>query len=188
MYAHQGFISSYDSIVSLSPFLASLTSIMNIGRLYSISDVSGGNFALWAAETTSGIISLLSSIVVLSSYFFILWYRPPMVNRISLRLIVFSCFCTIVFICMHYATETISNQSNACRVIVYFMIISDIMACMCLAMVGLNLVMIFIVRVANPARMEKYYYIFICLTAVIGALVPLASRFDVSSIMEVSCW
>lgn len=163
---------------------------MDTGRLllYSISEISGGNYALWAAETTSGIISLISSVVVLSSYFFILWYRPPMVNRISLRLIVFSCFCTIVFLCLHYATEDISNHSEACRVIIYFLIITDIMACMCLAMVGLNLVMIFIVRVSNPARMEKYYYIFICIMALLGALVPIGNQVNASLITNVSCW
>ncbi|KAI9248305.1 hypothetical protein BDA99DRAFT_525341 [Phascolomyces articulosus] len=73
-----------------------------------------------------------------------------MANRISLRLIVFACICNIIYNVMTLAITGIVDYNPGCNVIIFFVIATDIMSCMSLAMIGVNLVMILIVRVNHP--------------------------------------
>ncbi|KAI8142868.1 hypothetical protein BJV82DRAFT_669009 [Fennellomyces sp. T-0311] len=147
-----------------------------------------GRQVVLGIAVTSASISLLASLVVLVSYFFILWYQASMVNRVSLRLIVFSCLCNVVFSAMAMATAGMTDTSTACKVIIYFVIATDVMSVTCLSMIGLNLVMILIIRVAHPQKMEKYYYVFIALMAVIALVPPLGSKSPSATPTGRSCW
>lgn len=133
-----------------------------------------GNAALLGSAVSSAIVSIVCNILVLITFFFIMWYRPPMVNRVSLRLIVFSCFCNIIYCVFGMPTPAIKDNNPTCRVLIYILIATDTMSTMSLAMVGLNLVMIFIVRVTHPVKLEKYYYALITISAVLATVMPLA--------------
>ena len=148
-----------------------------------------GNAALLGSAFTSAIVSIVCNILVLITFFFIMWYRPPMVNRVSLRLIVFSCFCNIIYCIFGMPTPTTQDSNPACRVLIYILIATDTMSTMSLAMVGLNLVMIFIVRVTHPVKLEKYYYALIIISAILATVMPLAvATAPAKNMGNYNCW
>ncbi|KAI7880402.1 hypothetical protein K492DRAFT_207590 [Lichtheimia hyalospora FSU 10163] len=150
---------------------------------------SSGNAALLGSAFTSAIVSIICNILVLITFFFIMWYRPPMVNRVSLRLIVFSCFCNIIYCIFGMPTPTTQDDNPACRVLIYILIATDTMSTMSLAMVGLNLVMIFIVRVTHPVKLEKYYYALIIMSAILATVMPLAvATAPANNMGNYDCW
>ncbi|KAI9313367.1 hypothetical protein BX666DRAFT_677523 [Dichotomocladium elegans] len=145
----------------------------------------GGQIAFMLS---SAALSILCSLVVLLAFFFILWYRPPMANRITLRLIVLSCFCNLIYCLVGLPTTVVGDKTMACRVLIFFMIGADTMASMCLAMVGVHLVVVFVIRAKYPERKEKYYYTFIVASAIITVVVPAATTVGPTATMNTSCW
>ncbi|KAG2221583.1 hypothetical protein INT45_002597 [Circinella minor] len=135
--------------------------------------VAGRHLVVHTAKGAAS-VSLFASVCVVLSYFFILWYQSSMANRISLRLIVFACLVNSIYNVMQLTVTSILDTSSSCRPAIYVVIATDIMCCMCLAMIGVNLVMILIVRINHPAKMEKYYYACIIVVTLLGILIPLA--------------
>lgn len=146
---------------------------------------------LMAAGEASAAVSFVANSCVLILHAFMTWYRPVVVNRLSLRMIVVSVIFNMVYCACQLVTDDISNQSNACRAIAYIMIASDTMACMCLAMVGLNLVMIFVLKVSRSIKIEILYYLIVAASGVIVCLVPLyvgTPKGPRDKREEASCW
>lgn len=143
--------------------------------------------ALSIGGTVTCCITLFTNVIVVLLHFLFLWYQASMVNRVSLRLIVFSCLCNVVYTVMKLVAQTLPDNSLGCRVLVYFVITTDTMATMCLAMVGLNLVIILVVQVVNPRRLEKYYYTAVAISAILVAVAPLAVRKH-AQLVGVNCW
>lgn len=144
--------------------------------------------ALVLISITTAAISLVCCILVLVFHSFMLWYRPATVNRVSLRLILLSAACNVLFTILKILLTKLSDLTLACDVLSYFMIASDVIASACLAMISLNLVLIFIVQVGHPQALEKYYYIAILLMGLLAAVVPLAvNRKGVKGI-GYACW
>lgn len=146
---------------------------------------------LMAAGTTAAIISFISNSCVLILHAFMTWYRPIVVNRLSLRLIAVSVVFNMVYCACQLVTDDISNQSFSCRVIAYVIIASDTMTCMCLAMVGLNLVMIFVLKVSRSIKIEILYYFIVLASGVIVCVVPVyvgTAKGPKNKREEASCW
>ncbi|KAI7884132.1 uncharacterized protein EV154DRAFT_605898 [Mucor mucedo] len=76
------------------------------------------------------------------------------------------CACQLV-------SDDIASASFPCRVIAFVMIASDTMACMCLTMVGLNLVTIFVFKVSRSFKLELFYYFLIGVSGVMVVVIPL---------------
>ncbi|KAI8092406.1 uncharacterized protein B0P05DRAFT_526135 [Gilbertella persicaria] len=97
----------------------------------------------WIGISSAGLvaaaISFAANSCVLIVHGFMSWYRPVIVNRLSLRMIVASCICNMLYCASQLVTDRISSLSYSCRALAYVTTVSDTMACMCLAMVGLNL-------------------------------------------------
>ncbi|KAI7848658.1 hypothetical protein BDC45DRAFT_522786 [Circinella umbellata] len=149
--------------------------------------VAGRRLVIHTAKGAAS-VSLFASLCVVLSYFFILWYQSSMANRISLRLIVFACLVNSIYNVMQLTVTSILDTSSSCRPAIYVVIVTDIMCCMCLAMIGVNLVMILIVRINHPAKMEKYYYACIILVTLLGLLMPLASNNPGTAPSGRMCW
>ncbi|KAL9543230.1 hypothetical protein MBANPS3_008209 [Mucor bainieri] len=146
---------------------------------------------LMATGEAAAAVSFVANSCVLILHAFMTWYRPVVVNRLSLRMIVVSVVFNMVYCACQLVTDDISNQSNACRAIAYVMIASDTMACMCLAMVGLNLVMIFVLKVSRSIKIEILYYLIVVASGVIVCLVPLYvgnPKGPRNKREEASCW
>lgn len=146
---------------------------------------------LMATGEAAAAVSFVSNSCVLILHAFMTWYRPVVVNRLSLRMIVVSVVFNMVYCACQLVTDDISNQSNACRAIAYIMIAADTMACMCLAMVGLNLVMIFVLKVSRSIKIEILYYLIVLASGVIVCVVPLyvgTPKGPKNKREEASCW
>jgi hypothetical protein len=146
---------------------------------------------LMAAGTTAAIISFISNSCVLILHAIMTWYRPIVVNRLSLRLIAVSVVFNMVYCACQLVSDDISNQSFSCRVIAYVIIASDTMTCMCLAMVGLNLVMIFVLKVSRSIKIEIFYYFIVLASGVIVCVVPVyvgTAKGPKNKREEASCW
>lgn len=143
-------------------------------------DVNGSfNFtsSQWAGLVIAGnvaaTISFFANSFVLFLHGFMLWYKPVIVNRLSLRMIVLSCIFNMLYCACQVVTDDIPSTSFSCRVLAFVLISSDTMACMCLAMVGLNLVTIFVFKVSRSMKLEILYYCFIILSGVLVVVVPI---------------
>ncbi|KAL0140007.1 hypothetical protein V8B55DRAFT_1503343 [Mucor lusitanicus] len=146
---------------------------------------------LIATGEAAAAVSFVSNGCVLILHAFMTWYRPAVVNRLSLRMIVVSVVFNMVYCACQLVTDDISNQSSACRAIAYVMIAADTMACMCLAMVGLNLVMIFVLKVSRSVKIEIIYYLIVAASGVIVCLVPFyvgTPKGPRNKREEASCW
>lgn len=136
-------------------------------------------------------VSFISNGCVLILHAFMTWYRPVVVNRLSLRMIVVSVVFNMVYCACQLVTDDISNQSSACRAIAYVMIAADTMACMCLAMIGLNLVMIFVLKVSRSIKIEILYYLIVLASGVTVCLVPIylgSPKGPKDKQEKASCW
>ncbi|EPB81131.1 hypothetical protein HMPREF1544_12170 [Mucor circinelloides 1006PhL] len=146
---------------------------------------------LMATGEAAAAVSFVANGCVLILHAFMTWYRPAVVNRLSLRMIVVSVIFNMVYCACQLVTDDISNQSKSCRIIAYVLIASDTMACMCLAMVGLNLVMIFVLKVSRSIKIEILYYFIVLASGVIVCVVPLfvgTPKGPKNKREEASCW
>ncbi|KAL0080142.1 hypothetical protein J3Q64DRAFT_1864941 [Phycomyces blakesleeanus] len=95
--------------------------------------------------------------------------------------------CTLVIIShfsMRFYRPEVANRVSLHLIVTAS---TDTMSCTCLAMVGVNLVLIFIVNVNRPWRFEKYYYILIGIVGVIVIVMPLAISSSPENVVE-TCW
>lgn len=128
---------------------------------------------LLIAGKLSACISFISNSFVLILHAFMMWYKPVIVNRLSLRMIVLSCIFNMLYCACQLVSDDIASSSFPCRVIAFVLIASDTMACMCLAMVGLNLVTIFVFKVSRSFKLELFYYFLIGVSGVMVVVVPI---------------
>jgi hypothetical protein len=143
-----------------------------------------------AGDAAAGISFVFNS-VVLILHAFMTWYRPAIVNRLSLRMIVLSCIFNMIYCACQLVTDDILDGSFSCRVLAYTLIASDTMAVMSLTMVGLNLVVIFVLKVSRSFKLELLYYLLILLSGVFVIIVPQIwgnRRGPRSTDPAASCW
>lgn len=129
-------------------------------------------YALVIASHIVSSISLVSSIFVIIVHIILLFYRSNIVNRLSLRFIVLASVFDSVYSACQIATDHINSRSLSCRAIAYILISTDTMVCMCLAVVGLNLVVIFAIRVSNTLKLEIIYYLVVAISGVLVTVIP----------------
>lgn len=146
---------------------------------------------LMAAGETAAAISLTANSCVFVLHIFMCWYRPVVVNRLSLRMIVVAITLNMIFCACQIAAGNIINRSKACRIIAFVLIATDTMACMCIAMVGLNLVMIFVLKVSKSIKLEIVYYFIVAVSGIAVCLVPLylgTPKGPNTNQQDASCW
>ncbi|KAI9342690.1 hypothetical protein BD770DRAFT_414564 [Pilaira anomala] len=124
------------------------------------------------AGNVSAAISFFANSGVLALHGFMLWYKPVIVNRLSLRMIVLSSIFNMVYCCCQLVIDDIGSLDTSCRALALTLIAADTMACMCLAMVGLNLVTIFVLKVIRSIKLEIFYYCFIALSGILVTVIP----------------
>lgn len=117
-------------------------------------------------------ISLISSICVLVAHGILLLYRSNIANRLSLRMIVLSSTFDSIYSICQIVVDHIDSRSTSCRAIAYILISTDTMACMCLAIVGLNLVMIFAVKISTTLKLEIVYYAIVATSGILVSIIP----------------
>lgn len=141
-------------------------------HLEHMSFTAGQLSGLIITNLVASIMSLAGTICVLIVHGILLAYRPKVVNRLSLRLIVLSSIFDGVYSASQIAVDHIDSRQSSCRVLIYILISTDTMACMCLAVIGLNLVMILAMKVSRTKKLEIFYYVIIAVSGVLVAVVP----------------
>lgn len=120
----------------------------------------------------SSIVSLIANLSVITIHLILTWFRPYIVNRLSLRMIVVACALNCLYCISQIATDSIPSDSNSCRAFAYLIVSTDTMSCMCLAMVGLNLVSIFVFKFPRSVVLEVVYYLIVALSGILVAVIP----------------
>lgn len=136
-------------------------------------------------------ISFAANFGVLLIHITLTCIRPYIVNRLSLRMILLSSAFNLIFCVCQLVTDRISSASKSCRSFAYVLIASDTMACMCLAMVSLNLLMLFAVKTHRILLSEIFYYLFIVASGVLVTVIPLkfgTPKGPRNSNQMSSCW
>ncbi|KAI8972480.1 hypothetical protein BDB01DRAFT_809858 [Pilobolus umbonatus] len=121
-------------------------------------------------------ISLLSNILVMLLHLVMMRYKPNSVNRVSLRMIVLACLCNSIFCIFQSIIDDLPAKNLACGRIIHLVVAFDVMSCMSLAMIGLNLDLIFIAKVSQKHRWELMYYAIVILSGVIACVVPISLK------------
>lgn len=132
--------------------------------------------AQWDGIIVAGLVasslSFAANIGVICIHTLLTCIRPYIVNRLSLRMILISCICNLIFCVCQLVTDRIPSVSSSCRAFAYVLIASDTMACMCLAMVSLNLVMIFVLKVPKSLKTEIVYYLIVAASGILVTIIP----------------
>lgn len=137
-----------------------------------LSFTAGQISGLIITNLVASIMSLVGTVSVLIVHGILLDYRPKVINRLSLRLIVLSSIFDGIYSAIQIAIDYIDSRRSACRVLIYILISTDTMACMCLALIGLNLVTILAMKVPRTKKLEIFYYVIIAVSGVLVAIVP----------------
>ncbi|KAI7898766.1 uncharacterized protein BX663DRAFT_546135, partial [Cokeromyces recurvatus] len=150
----------------------------------------------WRGLVNAGVVasavSFAANSCVLLIHGIISYYRHAIVNRLSLRMIALSCVFNMIYCACQLATDNTAAISHNCYVMTFVLVSSDAMACMCLTMVGLNLVMIFVLKTARSLKIEICYYILIAVVGILVSTIPYIygpkpipqENFD----EHISCW
>jgi hypothetical protein len=132
--------------------------------------------ALDASAITAGSISILFSLFVLVLHSFIVLKKDGSANRLSIRMIIIACVCNIVYCTLQIVSCQIHSTVFACHILVHLIMATDTMACMALAMIGFNLVVIFIFKVSKRIKVDLFYYGVVLLSGILTFSIPLILR------------
>ncbi|KAI8889478.1 hypothetical protein K501DRAFT_316011 [Backusella circina FSU 941] len=129
--------------------------------------------ALDAAALTAGSVSILFSLFVLILHSFIVIKKDSSANRLSIRMIIIACVCNIVYCTLQIVSCQIHSEVYACHILVHLIMATDTMACVALAMIGFNLVVIFIFKVSKRIKVDLCYYGVVLLSGILTFSIPL---------------
>lgn len=124
------------------------------------------------AGSIASILSLIVNILVVLTHIILYWFRPYAVNRHSLRMIVVACILNTLFCIAQLYVDGIPSNITSCRAFAYILTASDTMACMCLAMIGFNLVTVFVFKIPRSTTLEAMYYVTVALSGLLVTIVP----------------
>lgn len=136
------------------------------------------------------VISLVASVLTVFVYVYMLIFHRAKANRVSLRCVFFACVTDIVYSIFTIVRTVQSGYTPFCKtaaVIVHFL---NLLRSSLLALVGINLVLIFVYGVKRTDLLERFYYPFAILYSIIGTCVPIYEQISSNRNMSSRhrCW
>ncbi|KAI8078695.1 uncharacterized protein BX664DRAFT_369152 [Halteromyces radiatus] len=128
---------------------------------------------LHTSTLVTSIIALVSSVAVLSSFLYLWIMDRKRANRISLRCVMIACTANGLDSIMNITMSFVQGPHKFCRAAGVISNISRLTSASFLAIVGLNLVLIFVINVKRRDLLEYFYYPCACLYILICAAVSI---------------
>jgi hypothetical protein len=110
------------------------------------------------ATIATSTIALVASLIVLSSFLYLWLMDRKRANRISLRCVVIACTANGVDSIMNLSMSFVEGPQSFCRAGGIISNISRLTSASFLAIVGINLVLIFVINVKRRDLLEYFYY------------------------------
>jgi hypothetical protein len=110
------------------------------------------------ATIATSMIALTASVIVVTSFLYLWWMDRKRANRISLRCVVIACAANGVDSIMNLSMSFVQGPQLFCRAGGLISNISRLISASFLAIVGINLVLIFVINVKRRDLLEYFYY------------------------------
>lgn len=110
------------------------------------------------ATIATSMIALTASVIVVASFLYLWWRDRKRANRISLRCVVIACAANGVDSIMNLSMSFVQGPQLFCRAGGLISNISRLISASFLAIVGINLVLIFVINVKRRDLLEYFYY------------------------------
>ncbi|KAI9266455.1 hypothetical protein BDA99DRAFT_535889 [Phascolomyces articulosus] len=136
-------------------------------------------------------VSLFFSFLVIVFYVLFMYYERSRADRVSLRCVVLGSISNVLDTIMDISSSVGDTEQKTCRALGLIVDFMDVINACCLSIIGINLFLIFVIKVHRSERLERYYYPSIMLYSIITMIVPVIEevRFTVP-IQDESwdCW
>jgi len=139
------------------------------------------------AQLASSLISICFCFFVMCTYIFIRRFQPELVNRISFRLAIavtiadffyaaFQLMLTVASADYIYEMQSpLYGNEYWCRTTMFFYLFSELSSAFLTACISINLLLVFVIKVRDTRKFERWYFIGAVLFAFILAVIPLAA-------------
>lgn len=126
------------------------------------------------ATIVSSSISIFASTLIIISYIYLKAYHPNKANRVSLRCVFLSSIMNLVNSSFDIFTLQQYSGTSLCKVSATITMVTRVMGATFLALVGINLVLVFVFNVVYTAKqLERIYYPCAAAFGFITAVVPI---------------
>ncbi|KAI9312436.1 hypothetical protein BX666DRAFT_836048 [Dichotomocladium elegans] len=117
-------------------------------------------------------VTILFATLILLFYSFFFIHDRSNADRVSLRCVVLASFTNIISCIFSIAMCFIRGDQLSCIVFDIFFQFLDVVSAGLLSVIGVNLVLIFVIKVEHTKYFERYYYLFITLYSLLLIIVP----------------
>lgn len=146
--------------------------------------------ALRATTVAFVSISLAASVIVVCIYTYMLVFHQQKANRVSLRCVFFACILDVIYAVFTIVRTTQSGYTPFCKSISVILKFLNLLRSTLLALVGVNLVLLFVYGVSKTDRLERYYYPAAIIYSLAGICIPIYEQVisTESDNRRQSCW
>ncbi|KAI8381531.1 uncharacterized protein BYT42DRAFT_613303 [Radiomyces spectabilis] len=146
--------------------------------------------ALMSASIVASVISLIGAGLAILGYGYLWFYHRQPANRVSLRCVFLASVMNVLKGMFDIANVLSVGDTVYCHAGAVIVLFLKITSAALLAVVGLNLVLIFVINVKRSDLLELFYYPGILLYSFVTIVVPiyLESRIGSSNGNEYVCW
>ncbi|KAI8391445.1 uncharacterized protein BYT42DRAFT_610676 [Radiomyces spectabilis] len=135
-------------------------------------------------------IALSCAVTSMTTYIYMLIYEKKRANRVSLRCVMLSILAFIPNAIMNLIAVVVPQNSRFCRVWEILGSFLSVASAAFLGLVGLNLVLVFVIGVKQPERLEWFYYPGVLIYCMIPTVVGIEDVYKVLSTNQYNhqCW
>lgn len=146
---------------------------------------------LLKAGSATSAISMFCSILIIVAYIHLRISQPDKAKRISLRCVFMASIMNLINSVFDIVIITIYGDTYLCRASSIIVMFTRVMSTEFLALVGVNLVLVFVFNVSTSAyRLECIYYSSAIIYGLITIIIPIEESFDdvLSSRTDLRCY
>lgn len=134
--------------------------------------------SLVKAAIASSAISMLSSLFIILFYMILRRYNPAKTNRVSLRCVLFASWMNMIDAIFDICLVLLTGDTALCRSTGIVRMFARVMSAALLALVGINLVLIFVINVSSRTakRLEWAYYVGALIYGFVTISVPISEE------------
>lgn len=129
------------------------------------------------ATLATSAISITATILIIISYIFIRFNNPSKADRVSLRCVCMASVMNLINSVFDICTILLDGDTVFCKSTAIITMFTRIMGVVFLTVVGINLILVFVVKVKNTIReLERIYYSMALLYGLISISVPISEQ------------
>ncbi|KAI9489555.1 hypothetical protein BDB00DRAFT_842465 [Zychaea mexicana] len=135
-------------------------------------------------------VSLLLSLVVVIFYAVFWYYERKKADRVSLRCVALGSISNVIDTVLDIASSVRRTDQTYCRVLGLIVDFLDVINAGFLAVIGVNLFLIFVFKIKRSERLERFYYPAIFVYSITTMIVPVIeeSQLVIPRDPDLSCW